>query len=127
MVSQYYRPWELSPREEDVIKDQVRDAEIQIEEEVRQFKRRKEQRLRDLGALPSSSEFEATVGEQVEELSNRAAADESPTAAATAANDRKPSPVPIPAPAPAPAQKSSHQEERDHDEVVEAEEDTVIY
>lgn len=127
MISQYYRPWELSPREEDVIKDQVRDAESQIEEEVRQFKRRKEQRLRDLGALPSSSEFEATVGEQVEELSNRAAADESPTAAATAANDRKPSPVPIPAPAPAPAQKSSHQEERDHDEVVEAEEDTVIY
>ncbi|KUI59832.1 hypothetical protein VP1G_07051 [Cytospora mali] len=114
----YYRPWELSPEEEDIIKDQIRDAERQIEEEVKQFKRRKEQRLKDLGALPSSSEVQATFGEQVEERSNNAAPDEFITAA-TATNDRKPFPTP--------ASKSSHHEDRDHDEVVEAEEDTVIY
>lgn len=119
-VLQYYRPWELSPEEEDIVKDQVRDVEGQIEEEVRQFKRRKEQRLKELGALPSSSEVEATLGEQVEERSNNAAPDES-TTAATATNDHTPSP------SPAPAQKSSHHEDRDHDEMVEAEEDTVIY
>ncbi|ROW12656.1 hypothetical protein VMCG_00755 [Cytospora schulzeri] len=105
----YYRPWELSPEEEDIIKDQVHDAEGQIEEEVKQFKRRKEQRLKELGALPSSSEVEATVDESI--------------TAATATNERNPSPTPEPAP----AQRNSHHEDRDHDEMVEAEEDTVIY
>lgn len=125
MFAQYYRPWELSPEEEDIIKDQVHDAEGQIEEEVKQFKRRKEQRLKDLGALPSSSEVEATVGEQVKERSNNAAPES--TTAATATNDRNPSPAPAPAPAPTLSQRSSHHEDRDHDEMVEAEEDTVIY
>lgn len=116
----YYRPWELSPEQEETIKDQVHNAEGQIEQEVKEFKRRKEQRLKELGALPSSSEVEATVGEQVEECSNNAAPDES-IAAATGTNDRNPSP------APALSQRSSHHEDRDHDEMVEAKEDTVIY
>ncbi|KAJ0107597.1 hypothetical protein J7T55_007787 [Diaporthe amygdali] len=86
----YYRPWELTQEQEDIIKDQIRDAEDDIADEVRQFKRRKEQRLRDLGALalPGPPEVDPTV---------------------------------------APTPKTTHHEDKDHDEMVEAEEDTVIY
>lgn len=56
----------------------------------------------------------------VEDRSNMAAKDESATAA-SATNDRKVSPVP------APESKIQGHEDKDHDEMVEAEEDTVIY
>lgn len=97
-----------------MIKDQMRDAEAQIENELQQFKRDKEKRLRELGALPSSSQADAQVGEQVEgsRSSNAAQAE----FAATATNDRRRSPAPVPT-----------TEDKDHDEMVEAEEDTVIY
>lgn len=117
--AQYYRPWEPTPEQEEIIKVQIRDAEAQIEDELQQFKRRKEQRLKDLEALPFPSEVDATVGEPVErDRSNNAAQDES---AATVTNDRKQSL------SPAPAHKGISHEDRDHDEMVEAEEDTVIY
>ncbi|KAJ4422431.1 hypothetical protein N0V82_002879 [Gnomoniopsis sp. IMI 355080] len=110
----YYRPWELTKEQEDIIKDQIRDAEAQIEEELQQFKRDKEQRLRELGAQPSSLDVDAPADEPVEgDRSSNAAQAES---AATATNDRKRSPVPVPS-----------TEDKDHDEMVEAEEDTVIY
>lgn len=110
----YYRPWELTKEQEDIIKDQIRDAEAQIEDELQQFKRDKEQRLRELGALPSSLEADALASEPFEKhRSSNAAQAES---AATATNDRTRSPIPIPS-----------TEDKDHDEMVEAEEDTVIY
>lgn len=111
---QYYRPWELTKEQEDIIKDQIRDAEAQIEDELQQFKRDKKKRLRELGVLPSSSEDDAQVGEQVEGYHSSYAAQAE--FAATATNDRKRSPVPVPT-----------TEDKDHDEMVEAEEDTVIY
>lgn len=111
---QYYRPWELNKEQEDTIKDQLRDVQVQIEDELQQFKRDKEQRLRELGALPSSSEADALGSEPVESDRSRDAAQAE--SAATATNDRKRSPVPIPV-----------TEDKDHDEMVEAEEDTVIY
>lgn len=99
-----------------MIKDQVRDAEALVEDELQRFRRRKEEQLKDLGGLSSTSEIDATVGDPIkEDHSNRAAQDET---AASATNDRKHSL--------APARRESH-EERDHDEMVEAEEDTVIY
>lgn len=88
---------------------------------MQNFKRQKEQRLKDLGAVPPSSEVDGTVSELVEDHSNNAAKDEFTTAAASATNDRKSSPAPAPEP-----RNNSH-EDKDHDEIVEAEEDTVIY
>lgn len=131
----YYRPWELTPEQEDVIKDQIRDAEDEIANEVRQFRRRKEQRLSDLGvlALPAALEVDNTVGEQAER-SNTAAQVESTIDDAAATNhdhhdhDHAHEHAPAHSPSPAPAPKNSHHhEDKDHDEMVEAEEDTVIY
>lgn len=123
----YYRPWELTQEQEEIIKDQIRDAEDEIADEVRQFRREKEQRLSDLGALgpPAPSEADNTVGEQAEERSNTAAQDVSTNDAAAATNhDQHQHSRSV---SPAPVQKSSHHEDKDHDEMVEAEEDTVIY
>ncbi|KAJ9131166.1 hypothetical protein NKR23_g11825 [Pleurostoma richardsiae] len=107
----YYRPWELTRAQGDKIEDQIRDAEGIIDEEIQRFKRRKEQRLKELGAYqPSNSDD--MVGDPIEEGSN-AAKSESTN------------------PEPAPPLKQQHAHDRDHDEngdvIVEAEEDTVIY
>lgn len=87
-----------------MIENQIADAEAAIEKERRDFRRRKEQRLKALGASQPSSKPESTVGEP---------------ASLRDANDHDPAPVP----------KVTH--EKDHDEngdvMVEAEEDTVIY
>ena len=58
----YYRPWLLTESQERIIKEQIQDAEETIEREVRDFERRKEQRLKDLGVLDSPPESDA-VGE----------------------------------------------------------------
>ncbi|KAL1854323.1 hypothetical protein Daus18300_011509 [Diaporthe australafricana] len=129
----YYRPWELTEEQENTIKYQIRDAEDEIAEELRQFKRRKEQRLGELGALapPAPSEVDPTDGEQAEERSNLAAQDEPVTNDAAATNhdrhDHAHSHAHAQSPGPAPAPKNSQHDEKDHDEMVEAEEDTVIY
>jgi hypothetical protein len=38
-ISQFYRPWELLPREEECIKTQIAETEAIIEEEVEEFQR----------------------------------------------------------------------------------------
>ena len=58
----YYRPWLLTESQERIIKEQIQDVEETIEREVRDFERRKEQRLKDLGVLDSPPESDA-VGE----------------------------------------------------------------
>lgn len=62
----FYLPWESTADQQDTIKDQIRDAESLIAEEVREFKQRKEKRLQDLGipVKPSerTTEPEQTVG-----------------------------------------------------------------
>lgn len=52
----YYLPWEPTADQEDLIADQVRDAEDIIERETREFKQRKAERLEALGepARPAS-------------------------------------------------------------------------
>ena len=52
----------MTESQEQIISDQIRDAEEIIEREIKEFERRKEQRLRDLGAFDSPAEFDA-VGE----------------------------------------------------------------
>lgn len=72
----------------------------------------------------SPQDVSMTAGEMVEDGGfNMAAKDESATAAASVTNDPKLFPVPAPQD---PKNNTSH-EDKDHDEMVEAEEDTVIY
>ncbi|CAN8096774.1 unnamed protein product [Discula destructiva] len=111
----YYRPWELTQEQEDTIADQIRAAEAQIHDELQQFKRDKAHRLKELGVLPAASSDAAAVDDEPAEgyRSSNAAQDES---AVTITNDRKQSPAPAPV-----------TEDKDQGEMVEAEEDTVIY
>lgn len=50
--SQYYLPWELTTEQNDIVEDQVDEAEETIAHERQDFKARKEQRLRALGVVP---------------------------------------------------------------------------
>lgn len=61
MFPQYYLPWELTEDQEDLIKDQIHDAETLIEKEIREFKQKKDQRLTDLGVFikPASEQESA--------------------------------------------------------------------
>ena len=34
---QYYKPWELLPSEEDIIDDQIKEVELQVDQERLQF------------------------------------------------------------------------------------------
>ncbi|ETS83699.1 hypothetical protein PFICI_05575 [Pestalotiopsis fici W106-1] len=54
----YYLPWELTSRQEALIKDQIRDADELVEKETREFKQRKAQRLTALGVPPSKPDSE---------------------------------------------------------------------
>lgn len=101
-----------------MIKDQIRDVQSQIEDELQRFTQRKEQRLKDLGVFTSSGD---SAGEIVEDRSNMAAKDESAVAATSATNEQKDPPVP------AQVSRNSNSHEDKDDEMVEAEEDTVIY
>lgn len=82
---------------------------------MQQFKRRKEQRLRDLEGSPSP--VDTAMSEPIEKvITDKVVKDEF---AAFATNDQKVSPSPV--------QNSTSHEDKDHDEMVEADEDTVIY
>ncbi|PSR94434.1 pinin/SDK/memA/ protein conserved region-domain-containing protein [Coniella lustricola] len=116
----YYRPWELTQDQEHIIKEQIRDVQATIEDELEQFKRQKEQRLKDLGASTAVSKPIVTTDELVVE-SAPSGTGVKVESNATVANDQKESSAPKQEP------QSSIHEERDHDEMVEADEDTVIY
>ncbi|KAL1866826.1 hypothetical protein VTK73DRAFT_4475 [Phialemonium thermophilum] len=60
----YYRPWEFTRAQEDIIEEQIQTAKDNIEREKQDFARQKEQRLRHLGV---------TVGEPAscEDTNNR--------------------------------------------------------
>jgi hypothetical protein len=51
-LPQYYIPYRLTREQEDIIDDQIREAEETIDRERREFKLRKEQRLKELGVEP---------------------------------------------------------------------------
>ncbi|KAK7935334.1 hypothetical protein PG985_000829 [Apiospora marii] len=45
----YYLPWDLTQRQEDLIKDQVQDAEDLVNQETREFKQKREKRQAESG------------------------------------------------------------------------------
>ncbi|KAI1500500.1 pinin/SDK/memA/ protein conserved region-domain-containing protein [Biscogniauxia marginata] len=111
----YFLPWKLSEKQEDIIKDQIRDVEDIIAKEVLEFKQQKEQRLKALGVAVKAPPPEAkeTVGrsDDVEHPTNIPPPD--PT-------NRAPSHT---------TGKAGHEKESDRadDVMIEEDEDTVIY
>ncbi|KAH8890779.1 hypothetical protein GQ53DRAFT_765518 [Thozetella sp. PMI_491] len=98
----YYRPWRLTERQEEIVREQIQEAEEIIEQEAREFKQQKERRLKDLGALDSPPES-YDVGEH---------------APSRDANPRLPEP------------KGSHEKDPDEmgdDEMEQDKEDAVLY
>ncbi|KAH6661196.1 pinin/SDK/memA/ protein conserved region-domain-containing protein [Truncatella angustata] len=134
----YYLPWDLTEDQEDLIKDQVHDAEDLTERETREFKQRKDQRLTALGISvkpiaepdtapqipPSHGEH---VSEDVEKTPGKVDADALPsdpsqpqnTTESTNGNDSEHT------------SKAGQHQDKDADEagdvMVEGDEDTVIY
>ncbi|KAK0646438.1 pinin/SDK/memA/ protein conserved region-domain-containing protein [Cercophora newfieldiana] len=59
----YYRPWQLTRVQEEIIDEQIRVAKETIDRETRQFGVEKERRLEELGVSRPSSQPETTIGE----------------------------------------------------------------
>ncbi|OTB08419.1 hypothetical protein M426DRAFT_19087 [Hypoxylon sp. CI-4A] len=110
----YYLPWDPTTEQEDIIKDQVRNAEDMIDKELLNFQKRKEQNMKALGitAEPLRVEPKDTVGSNPndEHLTNTPLSN--PT-------NRPPSHT----------GKAGHERELDRadDVMIEEVEDTVIY
>ncbi|KAI0104196.1 pinin/SDK/memA/ protein conserved region-domain-containing protein [Nemania sp. FL0031] len=110
----FYLPYELTRTQEDIIQDQIQQAESIVEKEVSAFRERKEQRLRGLGVVvkPSIPETDETVGKPH---------DEPPT--------DKPQPESTNRPSSRATNKVGPEKESDRadDVMIEEDEDTVIY
>ncbi|KAH9892937.1 hypothetical protein F4778DRAFT_748924 [Xylariomycetidae sp. FL2044] len=123
----YYLPWELTEDQEDIIKDQIHDVESVIQREHDDFKRRKEQKMKEMGIEPRSPtpEVKEPVGKYVVD-------NEPPTD----------NPLPDRSPSPAPSTANHHsahtattkavdgqekEADRADDVMIEGDEDTVIY
>ncbi|KAI1857015.1 uncharacterized protein JN550_013508 [Neoarthrinium moseri] len=137
----YYLPWEPTEDEEDIIKDQIRDAEDLIDSETREFKQRKEQRLKALGITtqeapasesdpapelqptesPSVDQDENTVGKTDTDATHDVPPQQPDETSETTNRDS------------AQASKGGHHDHQDKDAdetgdvMVEGDEDTVIY
>lgn len=67
---QYYKPWELQPAQEELIKQQLSDTQAQIDHEVAEFARRHPRTsddgsgLEKEGAVPNGKSENRPVGEQ---------------------------------------------------------------
>ena len=63
---QYYRPWELTEAQEQIVDDQVRDAQDKIDREVEEFEDERVRRLQFLDIPrppPRQQQRQNTVGE----------------------------------------------------------------
>ncbi|EFW99377.1 nucleoside transporter family [Grosmannia clavigera kw1407] len=145
----YYRPWELSKHQEQIIEDQILAAEENIERETSEFARQKRERLAVLGVVASSPphEPEVTTSAAKTEVEDKATADGPTTAASKEPEDQEPAP-PLPSVMsplhPVSDEKDDQAEEaeepehhddqthrhdhddRDRDIMVETEEDTAL-
>ncbi|KAI0127454.1 putative nuclear protein SDK3 [Xylariales sp. AK1849] len=132
----FYLPWEPTEDQEDLIKDQIRDAEDLIEREVREFKQNKGQRLKALGistkATPEpESELAPAPTAQAPDVEHAA----EPAVQTVGKVDTEPLPDDPPNTettnriSPAQTNKVGHDKESDEtgDVMVEGDEDTVIY
>ena len=131
MFLQYYLPWERTKEQEEIISDQLRTAEETIDRERRAFKTRKEQRLRELGVTPPPrspsppprpQRKQPDVGPEAEPQSENATVGDP---------KRPPQDTNSDAAAPAPSKARTDHPDRDHDEngdeMMQDEEDMVIY
>ncbi|KAK6834204.1 hypothetical protein PG987_008898 [Apiospora arundinis] len=147
----YYLPWDLTQRQEYLIKDQVQDAKDLVDQETREFKQRKEKRLRDLGIVPEEKDIPSGDEMVIEETAQPPPSSSLPAAdqpgeqqqqqeqhknTVGSKNDSDPNPLPQPDSTNdrAPAQEASnaggsHAKEADKagDVMVDEGEDTVIY
>ncbi|KAB2578964.1 Pinin/SDK/MemA protein [Lasiodiplodia theobromae] len=128
----FYKPWELRPEEEDIIKAQVEEAEASIERELAEFERRKQAEEEATPEKEADAEAHKT-----EDMVGSEQANEPPKSPQeqdnAATSDDQVDPVSHPD-----SQENGHAA-KDHDnkakehhddhgeEVLEAEEDTVIY
>ncbi|KAL2164458.1 hypothetical protein VTH06DRAFT_3674 [Thermothelomyces fergusii] len=132
----YYLPWELTREQEDIISDQVRAAEETIERERREFRIRKEQRLRALGVTPPprSPSPAPQQAERTHEPEPSSGPQSGPRSEeATVGEPKRPPQDANPdaaAPPGSPKARDSHSH-KDHDEhgdeIMQDEEDVVIY
>lgn len=110
-------PWDPTEEQEDIIKDQIREAEATVEREVHEFKRQKQQRAEALGieieSEPPTSEPKEIVGSKTNDEHLTDLPKSIPTA------NRPPSF----------SGKAGHEKEPDRadDVMIEEVEDTVIY
>ena len=143
----YYKPWEMSPEEEDRIDDQIAEARDIIQRERDEFEaREEEERRRERRATPDATTYRGTdvamTGDgdaaQPQAGSKEATNGQEPQTQDHEMQDQHPEePVVQPQPAEDPATITQPPEpdttadepskDADEEEVVEAAEDTVIY
>jgi hypothetical protein len=110
----FYRPWDLTRAQKEIVQDQIQEVEKTIEKEVSAFEERKDQRLRSLGttAQPLLPVKDETVGKP---------------------NDKVPADKPQPESTNRPPSRATNkvgpekESDRVDDVMIEEEEDTVIY
>ncbi|ORY69505.1 pinin/SDK/memA/ protein conserved region-domain-containing protein [Pseudomassariella vexata] len=121
----YYLPWEPTADQEDIVKDQIRDAEKAVEKEAREFKQRKDEWMRALGVLVvESSDTQKPAPEP--EAAHEETVGKSAEAPQTLTESTNPT---SPAAHTTNSNKVGQEKESDEtgDVMVEEEEDTVIY
>ncbi|KAL4903265.1 hypothetical protein BDW74DRAFT_53809 [Aspergillus multicolor] len=133
----YYKPWQLRPEEEDIIRDQVREAEVTVSREVDEFDVRNAQE--DQPEAEKQAQPEEKPEEQPEQsepsLDAQGDKPEEQKDSVTAETNHEKEPEETkPDSAPAEAVPATSHQEEDHrgaeddgGEVVEDNEDTVIY
>jgi len=131
----YYLPWEPTKEQEDIISDQVQAAEEAVDRERRDFKTRKEQRLRALGVTapprsPSPPPRQPRHQPELEEDAEPKAGFH-PEEATVGEPNPPPRDANTGAMAPAPPKARDSHPDKDHDEqgdeMMQDKEDIVIY
>lgn len=129
---QYYRPWDLRADEEEQIKRQVEDAEAEVDRELSDY-RYEENKYREQEGSNDEIMADTTSGQQQEQ---EASPGDGVKPIVVKEEEDKDEPSATNASAPDAEQDTKPTEEHDHDrdmgddnneEVLEAEEDTVLY
>ncbi|KAL2257965.1 hypothetical protein VTK26DRAFT_8907 [Humicola hyalothermophila] len=129
----YYLPWKLTKEQEEIIEDQVRAAEETIERELRDFEARKERRLKELGVSVPPPPPQEQQQQQKQEPEIRTEEGPLPEEKATIGEPKPPPQDGSPGVVTSPPSKvrNDHHHDKDHDEngdeMMQDEEDTVIY
>lgn len=129
--SQYYLPWELTKEQEEIISDQIRTAEDTVDRERRDFKNRKEQRLRSLGVTPPPRSPSPPPRQQKPQPKAEAEPEMGPDEAMVGEPKPPPQDTNPDVVEPVPSKARTYHHDKDHDEngdeMVQDEEDIVIY